>query len=305
MHRIPKRIVLSRKGFDTTYGGCASPIFKDGEMMSLPIPENSSHTKVRTTFEMLRGKQARNIPSAIEQLCPARYADLPKKVHLDPDLRPLLRRKNQSNSKGYFGQCGGSQAGLKSGGVCDPNNHSLFLFYGWFRGVEEENDGGLRYIRAEANKPMSQNQHVIWGWLQVKTQYEIRENQALPPELEFADHHPHIEHRDRKNNFLYEGMSRLTFDNNKLGSGIFPRYHADLRLTCPDEFNRMSYWRVPPFLRSAATGGVNTQWKKQCSNAQSLRYQGPGQEFIFNTEGCQNETADWLTKLFRHAENFQ
>ena len=33
-----KRIILSRKGFDSSSGGVASPIFSDGKLCSLPIP---------------------------------------------------------------------------------------------------------------------------------------------------------------------------------------------------------------------------------------------------------------------------
>lgn len=32
-------IVLSREGFDSSMGGVASPIFPDGSMLSLPIPD--------------------------------------------------------------------------------------------------------------------------------------------------------------------------------------------------------------------------------------------------------------------------
>ena len=33
-----RRIILSRKGFDSSSGGVASPIFSDGSLCSLPIP---------------------------------------------------------------------------------------------------------------------------------------------------------------------------------------------------------------------------------------------------------------------------
>ena len=36
------RLVISRKGFDSTAGGCASPILPDGTMVSLPIPDEES-----------------------------------------------------------------------------------------------------------------------------------------------------------------------------------------------------------------------------------------------------------------------
>ena len=32
------KIILSRKGFDDSNGGCASPILPDGTMLSMPIP---------------------------------------------------------------------------------------------------------------------------------------------------------------------------------------------------------------------------------------------------------------------------
>lgn len=32
------KFILSRKGFDSGYGGCASPILPDGTMLSIPIP---------------------------------------------------------------------------------------------------------------------------------------------------------------------------------------------------------------------------------------------------------------------------
>jgi hypothetical protein len=36
------KIILSRKGFDSGSGGCPSPIFPDGSLMSLPIPDKQS-----------------------------------------------------------------------------------------------------------------------------------------------------------------------------------------------------------------------------------------------------------------------
>ena len=34
------KIILSRKGFDSKFGGMASPILPDGTLLSLPIPSN-------------------------------------------------------------------------------------------------------------------------------------------------------------------------------------------------------------------------------------------------------------------------
>ena len=38
------KLVLSRKGFDSSSGGCPSPILPDGQMLSLPIPGRDRRT---------------------------------------------------------------------------------------------------------------------------------------------------------------------------------------------------------------------------------------------------------------------
>ena len=39
------KVILSRKGFDSGYGGMASPILPDGTLLSLPIPSKSETVK--------------------------------------------------------------------------------------------------------------------------------------------------------------------------------------------------------------------------------------------------------------------
>ncbi len=39
------RIILSRKGFDSSNGGCPSPILPDGTLLSLPIPSKNDAVK--------------------------------------------------------------------------------------------------------------------------------------------------------------------------------------------------------------------------------------------------------------------
>ncbi len=269
--------------------------------MSFPIPEDTNHTGVTTTFDTLSGKGLRSVPSSLLRLTSGRRRpafDVSRKVHLDPDIRPEMRPRNQGNRESYFGQNGASQTSLDKGGVCDPSNFSLFLFYGWYRGVAASGAGSLRYL-PYADNPVSHDQHVIWGWLQVESAH----TGDLTGRLPCADHHPHIEHSARKNNCVYVGKQRLTFNPEKPGAGTFLRYHSDLRLTCPAETRRMSYWRVPPFLRSTAIGGIHTQWNKQSNNAKSLLYRGFGQEFIFDvsSQDCALELRGWLSTLFRHA----
>lgn len=271
-------------------------------MISFPIPENPKHTGVTTSFDSLGGKGSRNIGSSLRRLTSGRRRlvfDLTQKVHLDPDIRPEIRPRNQHNPECYYGQNGSSQTSLEKGGVCNSSNNSLFLFYGWYRGVTDDGAGSLRYLSYKADDSLSHDQHVIWGWLQVESAHTDDLARTLP----CADHHPHIEHSERKRNCVYVGKQLLTFDPAKPGAGTFLKYHPDLRLTCPDESKRMSHWKVPPFLRRTAVGGIRTQWSAQPHDARTLVYKGFGQEFIFEVDqvDCKAELGEWLSTLFRHA----
>ena len=46
------KVILSRKGFDSSNGGCPSPILPDGTLLSLPIP-----TDDRDKYEDLSWKR--------------------------------------------------------------------------------------------------------------------------------------------------------------------------------------------------------------------------------------------------------
>ena len=49
------KIILSRKGFDSSWGGCPSPVLPDGTMLSMPIPTNEDN---RLRYEDIRFKDS-------------------------------------------------------------------------------------------------------------------------------------------------------------------------------------------------------------------------------------------------------
>ena len=297
---LPKRVVLSRKGFDSVAGGCASPIFEDGRMFSFPIPESARHPEVNVTFSSLRTDHPNQVATVLGGLKPK--FDLCRKVHLDPDIRPGLRPKNFANDLMYFGQNGKDQTELDLGGVSDAVNASLFLFYGWFRGIEQRTDGKIRYSKTVQHDPRSHDQHLMWGWLQPTSAPTRIIQGPLPDELKKAAHHPHLEDRNRgPNNCLYLARKRLSFAPTIAGAGTFERYGPALRLTCSRQSKRRSSWILPAFLRKAAQGRIrNAPWQAD-GDRERVSYRGYGQEFIFNTEGYEEETSTWLTSIFAHA----
>jgi phage pi2 protein 07 len=107
--KIPKRIVLSRKGFDSATGGCASPIL-DGKLISLPIPEiHAENGQLR--YEELPKKQGEQIADLVNQLTKKKKETIEGShlVHLDPDLRVELRDEQHAHLPFTFGQSGPSQ----------------------------------------------------------------------------------------------------------------------------------------------------------------------------------------------------
>ena len=142
------RIILSRKGFDSTAGGCPSPIFPDGRMLSLPIPDKGSPIAYQ---DLSFGDM--NVGDLVVELT----GDAKRSrhfAHLDPDLRadsfPRL-----PGWKPLLGQTGSAQGHLRKQGV---QVGDVFLFFGSFRSVEQTADG-WRFKRTERAR------HIIWGWM--------------------------------------------------------------------------------------------------------------------------------------------
>ena len=108
-----KNLVISRKGFDATPGGRASPIFANGDIFSVPIlQKKQSPSRYRELqFNDMSGHEILNLIGA--------------KSISDDDFYhndPLL-----SAQKGIFGQAGGSQGELDN---CGIGRGDLFLFFG-------------------------------------------------------------------------------------------------------------------------------------------------------------------------------
>ena len=107
------RIILSRKGFDSSAGGTASPIFSDGKLFSIPIPQKfPSPTRYKDLkFNGMTGKDILK-ESSVKSVLPHNYC------HYDPLL---------SKEIGIFGQASSSQTELKNNKV---SSGDLFLFFG-------------------------------------------------------------------------------------------------------------------------------------------------------------------------------
>ena len=228
------KIILSRKGFDSSTGGIASPLFSDGTLLSLPIPDPQG----TVTYGALHwGQHA--VGDLVATLTRGRL-DHDARAHLDPDLYgPLCPR--QPGWRPLFGQDGAAQSHLQNQGV---GVGDLFLFFGWFRAVTQHG-AHYRFVKA------APDQHLLYGWLQVGTVLTNTQlTQATPP---WAMTHPHCVGGRGPRNTVYLASAQLTLGGCTTalpGAGYFAGYREIRCLTAPGRLR--TQWRLPRWFYPAA-----------------------------------------------------
>lgn len=262
------RIILSRKGFDTQYGGQASPIMPDGSLLSLPIPAKDETLKYSSLT--VNGKSYFEI---INELNPNTKIKDKYTCHLDPDLRKDIIPRVDGWLP-LFGQTAAAQGHLKSKGV---QKGDLFLFFGTFKDTELVND----IIRYKKTAP---DLHVIYGYFQIGEIYS--DFARLPSKIKY---HPHAQKRfeKEKNNCIYEATETLTFNRSLKGAGCL-NFHDSLILT------KIGYskskWELPSFFKDIEM----SYHSKNSFKEDYFQSAAKGQEFIIQ----ENKRAiQWATKL--------
>ncbi|MCX4316102.1 MAG: hypothetical protein OSJ52_05615, partial [Lachnospiraceae bacterium] len=128
------KVILSRKGCDSDFGGIPSMILPDGKIVYVPIPgddfEMISYHDINISSKMT------NLLDIVGQVSPyikmygkKSLMNSDTKCHLDPDLKEDYYPR-MAGWQGCFGQADAAQTVLEHAkvGVGD-----LFLFFGWFQ----------------------------------------------------------------------------------------------------------------------------------------------------------------------------
>jgi len=282
------KIILSRKGFDSSLGKVPSPIFPSGELCSLPIPESVSNGHSIRYEEIKVGE--RSLGSMVNDLTRGRIKG-DASAHLDPDLNsgsiPRL-----PGWKPLFGQAGAAESHLQNKGVKEGD---VFVFYGWFRQVEQV-AGIYRYVKDAPDL------HLIFGWLQIERRISVDNWQEIPP---WALDHPHCKRpKYSKIDSIYISSDQVNLPGvviNKPGAGVFQRFAPPLCLTAPGMLR--STWRLPPWFypreeKSALSYHTSLSRWQLVEDHVLLNSVGRGQEFVLD---CQEypEALNWLTGMFR------
>lgn len=288
------RIILSRKGFDSAAGKVASPIFPSGEMRSLPIPQpHSSCLSAPIRYEQIR-MATQSLGRIIDDLTRgAIHAE--DAAHLDPDLdRDSLTR--DAHWRPLFGQVGAAERHLQKQGI---QAGDIFVFYGWFRLVEQSVEG-YRYVRDAPDL------HVIFGWLQIERRIPLASRSEVPP---WAMYHPHCQNtKPNGSESLYISTQHLNLpgiDTHAAGAGMFHRFVDGLCLTASN--HTRSTWRLPAWFypREGASGlSYNERPDRWTRDGDSvlLHSAARGQEFVLDCDDYP-EAVEWFARLIHLADD--
>ena len=280
------KLILSRKGFDSSAGGVPSPIFPNGRIVSLPIPDKSS--SVRYGDISYDGSSLGTLVSDLTHRIPPTHF-----AHIDPDLvagsLPRL-----TGWRPILGQTGQSQRHLQNNGI---GTGDLFLFFGLFKNIEIRN-GSYTWVRN------AQPCHVIWGWLQVEEVLHL--GNSLPQGYEWAYYHPHFNKKDDPNNVIYIARHHLQLGErteNLPGAGVFPFFSFNRRLTLPRS-KKVSVWELPGWFhpdegRKPLTYHSDMKrWQKH-DDRTTLNSVARGQEFILDCDEYP-EAIQWAYDLIKN-----
>lgn len=279
------KIILSRKGFDSSAGGVPSPILPGGRLLSLPIPDPLS----AIPYQRIE-YQGENLGQLVEDLSGKKISSTAQ-AHLDPDLREKAIPR-QPGWRPLFGQAGAAQGHLRKQNVASGD---VFLFFGLFQPAVQHN-GKLSFDRYTAR------QHIIWGWLQIG---EIHQVETCNSEvMRWAAYHPHFKHADLANNTLYMAAQSLTVGSElkkiAKGAGVFTHLRPELTLTAPDA-SAPSQWQLPKWFypdngKPPLTYHTNPdRWRTSRTHTQ-LQAASRGQEFVLDTN-YYPEAIGWLSEL--------
>lgn len=265
IHGKKMKIILSRKGFDSSYGSQPSPILPDGTLLSLPIP--SKEDSIKYTELIYENKSYYDI---IRELNKNTKIKSNYTCHLDPDIYPSVIKRSEK-WKGLFGQSRSAQGHLHNKNVTIGD---IFLFFGWFKEAILVNDI-LQY------KQEAPDIHVIYGYLQIGKVYS---SQHLPEEIKY---HPHANKYGKTNNCIYEATDKLTINEKMRGFGAL-KYDKHLVLTKSGETR--SHWNLPEFFRNVdITYHTKTSFKNEYFASAKK-----GQEFIIDANA---EIREWAKNI--------
>lgn len=272
------RVILSRKGFDSSAGGCPSPII-DGKPVPLPIP---TRQPTPTTYGDLAGDYA----AIIADLSNGKWSGS-SSCHLDPDIDAALIPRHP-DWRGALGQVKAALSHLDNQGV---GVGDLFIFWGCYREAANRR-GRWTFVGPTV--------HMAFGWLQVGSYHRLGADGShlLTAHPWLADH-PHVRSGWDDNNGIF-----LSADTASAPGfvGTLPGYGTlahGIKLSEPGE--NPSVWRAPEWLHPAFGGsGMSYHPEGRWNSNGTVQTVGRGQEFVAHI-GEDVRFGRWLNQMAENA----
>ena len=286
------KIIFSRKGFDSSCGGVASPVLH-GQVISLPIPEPRPNPLGGSmTYGQIRTGTAVPTGPLVDDLTGGGLtAGSP--AHLDPDLEAGNLVSRPPGWRPLFGQTGAAERHLQNQGV-GPGD--VFLFFGWFHEVDFV-AGKFRFRRG------APDWHVCFGWLQVDQRLRVA---PLPPSIlpAWTAGHPH--HKAMPYgplDSIYTARARLSLPDHPIdlpGAGTLDRFDPKRVLTDPGGPGRV-YWKLPAWFYPSSPEAALTYHSKtsrwhRAHGGVVLKTVCQGQEFVLDCDHYP-QAVPWLANL--------
>jgi hypothetical protein len=249
------KVIFSRKGIDSAYGKGVSPIFPNGDMLSIPIPAKQKENGIHYSRISFNGHSLQSYKRQLGLVTEV------NKCHYDPCINTNIKVEGKSWCPS-FGTHGAAASHLLNEEVSVGD---LFLFFGTFRKVRHNSD------RTWSFEKEFKAVHVLFGYLKVKQILYLKHDKKRDIAREKGlCKHPHIQNEYPINNVLFIGESEY--------SGSF-KFHDELILS--NDSNKKSVWRVPHFFADCKISRHSNTNRFQKNNDHLLwSTVSIGQEFV-------------------------
>ena len=305
------KVIFSRKGFDSSYGGCSSIILPKemgSKMISFPIPE--THSKRggikadNIIYVDLYNKSLKDILSDLNK-------EIKDKYHVDPEIQNMQIKDTDGSLKQSFANrkyAALGQSGAAAGHLLNQKikKGDLFLFFSTYQETRLDEDKKIHY--AEDKKKF----HSIWGYMIVDDVFLINPKNNYITKIYYDDKNNRKEDKPKLiDSFTdYPGLkSHLHFKNRKgyeknikniiicsTTFGTF-NYTEELRLTRKDPntnevSNNLTDWKITNFWNNNLQNKITMTYndkniKKELSKAKGhlhleIKAASIGQEFVID-----------------------
>jgi len=280
------RIILSRKGFDSSYGSHPSIILPDNKMISFPIPVTQPEIGIAAE-DILYVELGKTLDELLHELnIKNHYA-----YHVDPEIQNIkIADKVSFFDRGYgtLGQSGAAASHLANNHISSieisKNEPAVFIFFGLFSKTKREN-GKLKYD----GKPF----HAIFGYVIADEAVKVSTiSDTVHPELKSHLHYINQFEANKKKDEYIKHDRNIIFKGKQFGTF---KYSEDLRLTVNDS-DRTTRWGTPDFIKSMTYNKKRIDDGVRSNNKIFFDAASRGQEFII-TEFETEKMKRWLKNL--------